>query len=456
MKKRLLILVMIVSLLFSSTVFAATEEDFDAEFEFLGRVTKFIKANYLYDLTYEEIINSLYNGVFKNLDPYSSYYTPEEYADFSSEMAGEFSGVGIQIEREGQNIVVVTPLHLSPAEKAGIMPKDIIRYVNGVDITGYSTEEAAKLIRGPVDTTVVLGVERNGMLIYYSIIRDTVVISSVYSEMMEGNIGYLKITQFNENTAELMAVHLSELLVEDFDKLIIDLRNNPGGNLSEVLTILDLFVPAGPLAYLVRNDGAETKYVSTLSIQNFELAVLVNGGSASASEIFAGAVQDRKAGVVIGTKTFGKGVVQTLYPLLNGSAIKLTTAEYFTAGKNKVQGIGITPDIIVENRVRVEEIDTSAIPTFNKSRKPSVGMVGLDVLAAEKILEILGYSVYEPDGVFDANLQTMVTDFQRDSGLYPYGVLDFTTQDALMKALDNYQHDDTVDLQLQKALEVLR
>ena len=456
MKKKLLILVIIVSLLFSSTVFAATEENFDAEFEFLGRVAKFIKANYLYDLTYEEIIHSLYNGVFNDLDPYSVYYTPDEYAEFTSEMSGEFSGVGIQIVKEGQNIVVVTPLYQSPAEKAGIMPKDIIRYVDGVDITGYSPEEAAKMIRGPVNTTVVLGVERNGMLIYYSIIRDTVVISSVYSEMMEENIGYLKITQFNENTAELLATHLSDLLVEDFDKLIIDLRNNPGGNLNEVMTILDLFIPAGPLAYLVRNDGAETEYVSTLSIQNFELAVLVNGGSASASEIFAGAVQDRKAGVVIGTKTYGKGVVQSMYPLLNGSAIKLTTAEYFTAGKNKVQGIGITPDIIVENRLRVEEIDTSAIPVFNKARKPSVGTVGLDVLAAEMILEILGYGVYDPDGVFDENLNVMVTDFQRDSGLFPYGVLDFTTQDALMKALEDYQHDDTVDLQLQKALELLR
>jgi carboxyl-terminal processing protease len=466
MKKRLLSLLIVTLLLLaplSVSVQAAessqtmTEEAFDAEHEFMGLVAKFIMDNYLYDLTYEEVIESLYRGMFHPLDDYSVYYTPEEYADFSTEMSGEFSGIGIQIVKEGQHVVVVTPLRDSPAEKAGILPRDIIRYVDGVDVTNRTTEEVANLIRGPIGTTVVLGVERNNAVTYYSLTRDLVVISSVSSEILEDGIGYLQITQFNENTAELLAGEMMTFIDEDVYKLVIDLRNNPGGNLSEVITILDLFVPAGPLAYLIRNDGSETVYHSTLSIQNYDIAVLVNEGSASASEIFAGAVQDREAGVVIGTQTYGKGVVQTLYPLLNGSAIKLTTAEYLTAGKKSVQGTGITPDIIVRNRQAQQSIDIPELDALNKSRKPDLGTVGLDVLAAERILKAMDFPIQEPDGVFDEILKQQITDFQRQSGLHPYGVLDFTTQDALIQALERYQSDDDdTDYQLNRAIDYLR
>ena len=466
MKKRLLIIVFVFTLIFSpilstpqaygTSVHTMSEEEFDNAVEFMGRVAKFVQENYLYPLSYEEILLSLYQGMFNHLDPYSVYYTPEEYAQFTTEMSGEFSGVGIQIVRENNQIMVVTPLPHSPAEKAGILPRDIIRYVDQVDITGYTTEEAANLIRGPVGSRVTLGIERSGQLIYFNVTRDNIVVSSVYSEVLNEDIGYLRITQFNENTAQLLAREMYPLMDEEIQKLIIDLRNNPGGSLSEVIQILNIFVPEGPLAYVIRNDGSETVYTSSLSVQNYEIVVLVNEGSASASEIFAGAIQDRKAGTVVGTQTYGKGVVQTLYPLIDGSAIKLTTAEYITANRNSVQGIGITPDIIVENnRSRGRDVDTSLIPTFAKNRKPDIGYVGLDVLAAEMILEILGYPVEEPDGVFDQTLKDQITQFQRDQGTYPYGVLDFTTQDALSRALDNYLVDTETDFQLEKALELL-
>jgi carboxyl-terminal processing protease len=371
-------------------------------------------------------------------------------------MSGEFSGVGIQIINEGQNIVVVTPLPGSPAEAAGIMPKDIIRYVDGVDIKGFTTDAAAELIKGEKGSKVNLGIVRSERVIYFDITRDNIVISSVSGEIIDNEIGYLKITQFNENTLELVAEQMYPFMENDIYKLIIDLRNNPGGSLNEVLNLLDIFVPAGPIAYLVKADGSETEYRSNLQIQNYEIAVLVNEGSASAAEIFAGAVKDRKAGTVIGTTTFGKGVVQTLYPLRDGSAIKLTTAEYFTAGKSKVQGIGVTPDIIVENKIKLSDIDTSDIPSFDKKRKPTVGIVGLDVLAAEKILKILGYPVTGPDGIFDTHLAEQIAQFQADNGLYSYGILDFSTQDALIHALENFQIDESIDLQLEKAVEVLK
>lgn len=465
MKNKIIIFVLILSLVLSSFVFASgadinadvmTEKEYEENLEFMGLVTKFVKSNYLYDLSYEEILEGIYKGIFEKMDAYSVYFTPDEYRKFATEMSGEFSGIGIQIINEGQNVIVVTPLPGSPAEAVGIMPKDIIRYVDGIDITGFTTDGAAALIRGEKGSKVNIGIVRSGRVIYFDIIRDNIVISSVSGEIIDNEIGYLKITQFNENTLELVAEQMYPFMENDIYKLIIDLRNNPGGSLNEVLNLLDIFVPAGPIAYLIKADGSETEYRSNLQIQNYEIAVLVNEGSASAAEIFAGAVKDRKAGTVIGTTTFGKGVVQTLYPLRDGSAIKLTTAEYFTAGKSKVQGIGVTPDIIVENKIKLSDIDTSDIPAFDKKRKPTVGIVGLDVLAAEKILKILGYPVTGPDGIFDTHLAEQIAQFQADNGLYSYGILDFSTQDALIHALENFQIDESIDLQLEKAVEVLK
>ena len=460
MKNKLIVLILILSMVFSTVAFATEsidgtkmteEESFNEDVEFMKKVAAFVKDNYLYDVSYDEVLEGLYKGMFEGLDDYSVFFTADEYKEFTTDMSGEFTGVGIQIINEGDFIRVVTPLHDSPAEKAGIMAKDIIRYVDGVDIKGYTTDEAAKIIRGPVGTTVILGIERDGDTIYFPVIRGNIVISSVFSEIMNDNIGYLKITQFNSNTLQLIAKQMVPFMDAGVDKLVIDLRNNPGGSLSEVLQTLDLFIPEGPLAYVIKANGEEKEYSSSLQVQNFQLAVLVNEGSASASEIFAGAVQDRDAGTVIGTKTFGKGVVQTLYPLKDGSAMKLTTAEYLTAGRNHVHGIGITPDIIIENKRPLSEMDTADIPKFDKRRKPDVGIVGLDVLAAEKILKILGYKVSGPDGI----LKKQIAQFQSDKGLYPYGVLDFTTQDTLQTSLDNFTVDTSVDLQLEKALEIL-
>lgn len=464
MKNKLIVLILILSMVFSTVAFATEsidgtemteEESFNEDVEFMKKVAAFVKDNYLYDVSYDEVLEGLYKGMFEGLDDYSVFFTADEYKEFTTDMSGEFTGVGIQIINEGDFIRVVTPLHDSPAEKAGIMAKDIIRYVDGVDIKGYTTDEAAQIIRGPVGTTVILGIERDGDTIYFPVIRGNIVISSVFSEIMDDNIGYLKITQFNSNTLQLIAKQMVPFMDAGVDKLVIDLRNNPGGSLSEVLQTLDLFIPEGPLAYVIKANGEEKEYSSSLQVQNFQLAVLVNEGSASASEIFAGAVQDRDAGTVIGTKTFGKGVVQTLYPLKDGSAMKLTTAEYLTAGRNHVHGIGITPDIIIENKRPLSEMDTADIPKFDKRRKPDVGIVGLDVLAAEKILKILGYKVSGPDGIFDENLKKQIAQFQSDKGLYPYGVLDFTTQDTLQTSLDNFTVDTSVDLQLEKALEIL-
>jgi len=432
------------------------KELYEEDIEFMKLVSEFVKDNYLYGIDYDEMVDGMYKGLFDQLDRHSVYYTPEEYQSFTSEMSGEFTGVGIQIVKEGNYIVVVTPLKGSPAVEAGIKAKDKIISVDGQDITGYSTEEAAELIRGEVGTSVRLGILRNSEEIFINVIRDVVRISSVNTDMLTDEIGYLEITQFNDNTLELFGEAIGAFDRDGIHKLVIDLRNNPGGSLREVIGMLTFFIPEGPIATVEYANGEVEDYTSSLTKLTFDITVLVNEGSASASEIFAGAVQDRDAGTVIGTKTYGKGTVQSLYPLRNGAGIKLTTAEYFTANGNKVEGIGITPNIVIEDTFEEKDIDISRIPELDKYRKPSRGIVGLDVLAAEMILDILGYQVSGPDGIFDAALERELTKYQEDMGLYSYGVLDFTTQESLTQSLENFMKIDDKDEQLEKAIEILK
>jgi len=467
--KRIFVWVIILGMIISSLsiAFAAevetnqpvekTEKElYEQDIEFMKLLVEFVKGNYLKDITYDEIVNGMYKGIFDKLDKHSVYYTPKEYQGFTSEMSGEFTGVGIQIVREGNYIVVVTPLKGSPASEAGIRAKDKIVSVDGNDISGYTTEEAAEIIRGEVGSSVRLGILRNSEELFFNIQRDVVTISSVYSELINDDIAYIEITKFNDNTLELFAKEIGQFDVDGVHKLIIDLRNNPGGSLPEVIGMLSFFIPEGPIATVEYGNGEVSEYTSSLTVDTFDLAVLVNEGSASASEIFAGAVQDRDAGTVIGSKTYGKGTVQSLYPLRNGAGIKLTTAEYFTANGNKVEGIGITPDIIIEDTYEQKDIDISRIPELDKYRKPKLGIVGLDVLAAEMILDLLDYDVTGPDGHFDHALERELKKYQEDMGLYPYGVLDFTTQESLTQSLEEFMKIDDKDEQLEKAIEILK
>lgn len=461
-KISLLLVVLLIFSCLSISVFAdevtkeeAEKAEFLEEVNFLTSVIDFVLDNYLYDISYKDILNGLYDGFFKILDDYSVHYTAEEYSDFSTDLSGEFSGVGVQIISKDGQIVVVTPIVGTPAMDAGLEPNDIIYSVDDVDISGYSVDEAANIIRGIKGTTVKLGIKRQGELIYFDIIRDSITISSVSSKVLDNNVGYLLITQFNHNTCELVEEKLSEFDELGVSDIVIDLRNNPGGSLDEVVDILNLFVPEGPLVYVVQNDDKEDVMESNLKSAKYNISVIVNKGSASASEIFAGAVKDRNIGEIVGTVTYGKGVVQTLYPLRNGHAIKLTTAEYFTAGKNKVHGIGITPDFIVENKTTTPNIDLSDYPELKKTRKPGVGIVGLDVLGTEMILQTLGYAVNEPDGILDEVTFEQIKKFQIANGLFGYGTLDFSTQDALTNAINEYAKPVVEDLQLQKAIECL-
>jgi carboxyl-terminal processing protease len=366
--------------------------------------------------------------------------------------AGEFSGIGVQIIDINGQVVVLTPLPDSPAIKAGIKAGDIIKAVDGYDITGATSNQASLLIRGEEGTPVKISILRGNETLTFDLIRSTIVISNVEGKILEDNIGYLKVTSFSDNTVELVERELSIFDENNVNKIVIDMRNNGGGTLQSAVDLLNLFVTEGPLVYVDYANGEEDIYESKLKERKYEIAVLINEGSASATEIFAGAVKYKNEGVIIGTNSYGKGVVQSLYHLDDGSGVKFTTAEYFSVDRIPVHKIGISPDIVVEN----EKPDISKYPQFSKEQKPQLGNVSLDVLAAEMILMELGYEIEKPDGVYDLVSFKQIMKFQEDNFLFPYGIIDFATQDALYNAMIKHTETNTEDLQLKAAIEALK
>lgn len=454
MKRKISLLLSIILILSSFTSAFAEDinkDKFETDLEFLKNVIYFVTENYQYEVGQEEILEGLYDGFFSVLDDYSVYYTPNEYNVMLDDTAGEFTGIGVQIIDSNGQIVVITPLPGSPALKAGIKAGDIIKYVDDYDITGVTSSQASLLIRGEEGTSVKIGILRGEEILNFEIVRDKINTSTVEGKIMDNNIGYLKVTEFSDNTVKLVKDELSIFDQNNVKKIVIDMRNNGGGTLQAAVDMLNLFVTEGPILYVDYATGVEDVYESKLKEQKYEIAVLINGGSASATEIFAGAVKYKNEGIIVGTKSFGKGIVQSLYPLKGGSGVKFTTGEYFSVNRTPVHKIGITPDIIVENEV----IDFSKYPTFSNVNKPVLGTVSLDVLAAEMILKTLGYDVDEPDGVYDQKSFNQVMKFQQDNSLYSYGTIDIATQKALYNSLINNAEDSIEDLQLKEAVKAL-
>lgn len=457
MKKKISIMLVLVMLL-SSISFNAFAQELDQEklnsdVDFMKNVINFVIDKYQYEVDQEDIMNGLYDGFFSVLDDYSVYYTPEEYQSLLSDTAGEFVGIGVQISDVNGQIVVVTPLPNSPAIESGMKSGDIIKYVDDKDITGLTVSEASNnLIKGIEGTHVKIGVVRDGKIINFDLIRRKIITSTVEGKVMDNGIAYLKITDFSDNTVELVEKELVNFDKSNVKKIVIDLRNNGGGTLDAAVNMLNLFVTKGPVVYVDYATGQEEVFSSELNEQKYKIALLINGGSASATEIFAGAVKYKKEGIIIGTQSFGKGIVQSLYHLKNDSGVKFTTAEYLSVNKTPVHKVGITPDIVVEN----PKVDLTAYPQFSKVKKPYLGDVSLDVLSAEMMLKTLGYKVNEPDGVYDKISFEQIQKFQLDKNLFPSGVIDITTQNTLYSALSNFAATNITDVQLQTAIEQLK
>ena len=320
----------------------------------LSELDSLIESDYLGDVDEDALKEGLYKGYLEALgDPYSEYYDAEETAKFNENMSGEFSGIGVIMSQDQKSglITMVQIYKDSPAMKAGLKERDILFKVDGKDVSGRKLDEVVSDIKGKkgtkVELTVLRGEEREKVTT--TVVRDTIEVQTVEYEMMEDQIAYLAISEFDIVTYEQYKAALQDLEKQGMKGLVIDLRGNPGGSLDIVCEMLDLILPKGLLVYTEDKKGEKQEYTSDADYEyDVPMTVLINGSSASASEIFAGAVQDYERGEIVGTTSYGKGVVQSVYALKDGTCVKLTVAEYFTPKGRSINEKGITPDVEVE------------------------------------------------------------------------------------------------------------
>ncbi len=323
------------------------------ELKTFSEVLTQIQKHYVEEAKVKDLVQGAIRGMLSTLDPHSAYMTPEMYKEIQVETKGEFGGVGIQIGIKDNRLAVIAPIEGTPAHKAGIKAGDFIIKVNEETTKDLTLMEAVQRMRGPRGTKVVLTIQREGNNdpMVFTLVRDTIKIESVKSKMIEGNIAYVRLTQFQEQSGKDLAKALKQLRDQKAQSTILDLRNNPGGLLTTAVEVSEQFVGPGKLiVYVKSRDGRKDEYVSRVKDQpeDYPMIVLVNEGSASASEIVAGALQDWGRAVVVGNQTFGKGSVQTILPLQDGSGLRLTTAKYYTPKGRSIQSTGITPDIVVK------------------------------------------------------------------------------------------------------------
>lgn len=313
------------------------------------RALQVVKSRYVEEVPMETLMTGAVKGMIGSLgDPHSIYMDAKMFKEFMIETEGSFGGVGIVLGVKDKVLTVVSPIEGTPGDKAGIKSGDQIVKIEGKDTKDMALDEAVNQIRGPEGTSVTLTIKRNQDLKDYTLTRSNIQIKTVSGKMLPDNIGYIRISMFNENTGADFSRKYQELEKEGMKALVLDLRDNPGGLLEESVKVAGKLVPKGPVVSVVTRDGHRETHSSKLEAVKYPLAVLVNGGSASASEIVAGAVQDTEVGTLVGTKTYGKGSVQTILRLDSGTAMKLTIAKYLTPKDRSINGVGIEPDIKVE------------------------------------------------------------------------------------------------------------
>jgi carboxyl-terminal processing protease len=335
-------------------VSAVGRQDYES-LEAFTNILSIVKKNYVEEVDTKNLVNGAINGMLNSLDPHSAYLTPELYKDLQMDTQGRFGGLGIEITVKGGMLTVVSPIEDTPAAKAGIKPGDQIFKIEEDFTKDMSLVDAVKKMRGLKGTKINISIKRDGVaeLMNFTLVRDTIRVQSVRSRTLEEGYGYVRLAQFQERSDRDVQKALEKIAAEKggLKGLVLDLRNNPGGLLTQAVRVTDLFLDSGLIVYTEgRMEAQKQKYFAQKegTWMDFPIVVLVNGGSASASEIVAGALQDHKRAVVLGTKTFGKGSVQTILPLDDNSALRLTTARYFTPKGRSIQALGIVPDIVVE------------------------------------------------------------------------------------------------------------
>ncbi|MFA5592042.1 MAG: S41 family peptidase [Micavibrio sp.] len=345
----------------------ADENNTYKQLNLFGEVFERVRSNYVDPVTDKQLIEHALNGMLSNLDPHSAYLTSKDFSDMQVQTKGEFGGLGIEVTMEDGFVKVVSPIDDTPAFKAGIQAGDFITHIDDEIIMGLTLSDAVDRMRGKVGTTIKLKVRREGVdaPIDFTLKRDVIRIRSVRHRIEGDNVGYVRVTTFNQSTVEGVENAIADIRKQISDEklagYILDLRNNPGGLLDQAIGLSDLFLDKGEIVSTRGRSEEDTKRDNATpgDITNGKpIVVLINGGSASASEIVAGALQDHRRAILIGTKSFGKGSVQTVIPLPGNGAMRLTTARYYTPSGRSIQAKGIDPDIVVE-QARIEKISSA-------------------------------------------------------------------------------------------------
>ncbi len=337
---------------FAVPIVSAGEDRYE-KLKVFTEVLSVVERSYVEETSTKDLIYSAIRGLMASLDPHSGFLTAEDYKEMQVDTKGEFGGLGIQISIRDGVLTIISPIEDTPAWRAGLKAGDKIRKIEDESTKDMTIHEAVRKMRGPKGTKITISISREGLkgLKDYTIIRDIIKIKSVKSKVLEDDIGYVKVIQFQQRTARDLEKALKELAKGEITARILDLRNNPGGLLNSAVDVADRFLPPGRLVvYIKSRNGEKTEYRTSGrgTVLEMPMVVLVNHGSASASEIVAGALKDWKRAVVLGVKTFGKGSVQSVVPLSDGSGLRLTTARYYTPKGTSIQSTGITPDITVK------------------------------------------------------------------------------------------------------------
>lgn len=494
--KIILVLVIISCMLLSQAAFAESAATStttpattaDNNLEYLQSVMNMIKEKYKGEITDEKLIEGALKGMFGSMDAYTQYFTVDEANSFFGTLNGTYEGIGVMIEKQGDYVVVIKVFAASPAETSGVLPGDKIARIEGKSVVGASVEEVKSKIIGPAGTKVnVEFIRGTNQKISKVLIRGKITISPVTYEI-KGDIGYIKLDSFSDDSNAYITKAIDAMDKKNIKKLILDLRDNGGGYVDQVVLIAQKFVPMGLITKLdyKSEEYKDVEYLSYLDKTKYKLAVLVNGMSASASEILAGAIQDTGTGTLIGTKTFGKAKVQNIVQLLKPEAYdkyskqlgvqiidssdlakygvtpleneiegytKITVGMYTTPKGRMIDLKGLTPDIVVADPVILKDIDVKSIQKLSKAATLKLGKESVDVYNAEKILALSGYTLGTPDLKFDDKTSVALKKFQKDNKVSVTGQLDLKTQQLLNTKLDKLIL--TTDKQYAKAIEIL-
>jgi len=363
---KIIIFFILLNLFLVKNFLSASEENIYDKIDLFGEVLNKINKEYVEEINQSEAMDAAINGVLQSLDPYSAYMSPESFENMQTETSGEFGGLGIEVSMEAGVVKVISPLDDSPAYEAGVKAGDYIVKINDIQVQGKTLNEAVEIMRGPVGSDIEITVRRKGVkkALVFNITRKIIKVRSVKSKIIDNNIGYIRLTAFNENSSNQIKKKINEFNKnENIEKFILDLRNNPGGLLSQAIKITDFFLSSGEIVSTKSRQENENRkwFAQAGDILNGEtLVVLINNGSASASEIVAGALKDHKRAILVGENSYGKGSVQSIIPLRNKGAIRLTISKYYLPSGESISEVGVSPDIVVAEDNDNFRIDTDS------------------------------------------------------------------------------------------------